>query len=175
MTIAIKYFLWMTLVLGVAYPLLITGIAKTFFPYQAGGSLVEKDGRIIGSALLSQAFKNPRYFWPRPSAVEHNPSSSGASNLGPTSADLQAKMKEREAWGGTRDLLYASGSGLDPHISPECAKAQIDRIAKARHFTEFQHQAIVQLLESNTEKRQWSFLGEPRINVLQVNLALDKL
>jgi K+-transporting ATPase ATPase C chain len=174
------------LVCGVLYPLAMTAIAQLAFPHQANGSLVERDGKLIGSALLAQQFTGPKYFWPRPSAASYGTSPSGiagssGSNHGPTSAQLQTDVRNnakalREAHKlpadapVPADLVFASGSGLDPHISPAAARFQIARVAAARGMSETEVKAIV---EKFVEPPQWGFLGEARVNVLLLNLALD--
>jgi K+-transporting ATPase ATPase C chain len=173
----------LTLVTGVAYPLLVTGIAQLLFPWQANGSLVLKDDRPVGSALIGQPFDDPKYFWSRPSATSPFPDNAAAStgsNLGPTNPALAEAVKSRvEALraadpGNTApipvDLVTASGSGLDPHISPAAALYQVHRVAKARGLDEG---AVRQLVEQHIEGRQLGILGEPRVNVLRLNLALD--
>jgi K+-transporting ATPase ATPase C chain len=177
-----------TLLLGLAVPLAFTGIAGALFPSQAGGSLVERDGRVIGSALLGQGFTSDRYFHPRPSATTepdpdkvgstrsapYNAAASAASQLGPTSEALLEAVKERvAALGGgpvPADAAYASGSGLDPHISPENAARQVRRVAQARGLQEAR---VAALVAQHTEGRQAGLLGEPSVNVLSLNLALD--
>lgn len=179
-----------TLLLGLAVPLAFTGAAGVAFPTQAGGSLVERDGRVIGSALLGQAFTGERYFHPRPSATSepdpendgstraapYNAAASAASQLGPTSAALLDAVRERvAALGGgpvPADAVTASGSGLDPHISPENAMRQARRVAGARGLPEARVSALV---AEHTEGRTLGLLGEPRVNVLRLNLALDAL
>jgi K+-transporting ATPase ATPase C chain len=166
-----RFLLLMTVITGFIYPGLITVISQFIFPYQAEGSLVKNEqGKIIGSELVAQDFKGDQYFHPRPSAVDYNPTSSGASNLGPTSKDLLDKVNERKNQGGTEDLLFASGSGLDPHISPKSAIDQVFRVAQARHMNEKQ---IYDMVQANIEGRQFGFLGENRVNVLKLNHALD--
>ncbi len=173
----------MTLVTGVAYPLLVTGIAQAIFPSQAQGSLVVKDGKVIGSTLIGQPFDDPKYFWGRPSATSpfaDNAGSSSGSNLSPTNPDLvkavQGRVDALRAAdpGNTApvpvDLVTASGSGLDPHISPAAALYQAERVARARKL---QPEAVRQLVDRNIEGRFLGFLGEPRVNVLALNLALD--
>jgi len=179
-----------TLLLGLAVPLAFTGIAGVVFPNQAGGSLVERDRRVIGSGLLGQNFASGRYFHPRPSATTeadpenaggtraapYNAASSAASQLGPTSEALLEAVKERvaELGGGPvpADAVTASGSGLDPHISPENAVRQIRRVAQVRGLEEAR---LAELVAQQTEGRQFGLLGEPRVNVLHLNLALDAL
>ncbi|MES2767865.1 MAG: potassium-transporting ATPase subunit KdpC [Bdellovibrionota bacterium] len=169
---ALILFLAMTILTGILYPLSVTVIAQVFFKDKANGSLTMINGRIIGSELIAQKFENPKYFWPRPSAIDYNSLSSGASNWGPTSADLKAKLEERRLNGLTNDMLYASGSGLDPHISPLAAKAQVARVARERGLS---NNALIELIEKHIEQRQMGFLGESRVNVLKLNLSLNHL
>ena len=180
---SLKMTLVFTVLTGLAYPLLVTGIAQTFFRGQANGSLQSRDGRVMGSALLSQKFESPRYFWPRPSASDFGTVPSGASNLGPTSLTLQSNVMARiEAFRVAHampagapvpaDMVFQSGSGLDPHISPESASLQIHRVASARHLPD---SALVTLVAQFTEPSQFGFLGEPRVNVLLLNMAVDRL
>jgi K+-transporting ATPase ATPase C chain len=162
--------------LGIAMPLAMTGIGQAVFPSQANGSLIRLDGRIVGSELIAQPFAEPRYFQPRPSAVDYKGEASGASNLAPTSGPLLATVRERvEAYGAApvpADAAHASGSGLDPHISPESAARQIPRVAAARGLPEAR---VASLVAEHSEGRALGFIGEPRVNVLRLNLALDAL
>jgi K+-transporting ATPase ATPase C chain len=172
---SIRIYLVITLLTGVIYPLTMTGVAQLLFPKQANGSRIIENGKLVGSDLIAQKFESPRYFWPRPSAADYATVASGASNKGPTSADLKKSIEERREKFGTNapvDLLTASGSGLDPHISPEAARLQIPRIAAARNMS---IQKISELVDQTIEQPQLGFLGEPRVNVLQLNRALDQL
>ncbi len=171
----------LSLLTGLAYPLVVTGLSKALFSDQANGSLVVIDGKPVGSVLVGQSFSSDGYFWPRPSAVGYNPLPSGGSNCGPTSAQLRDSIASRAARLGApapvipADLMHASGSGLDPHISPEAALFQIDRISAARGLHGVRRQEVRQLVERHIEPRQFGMLGEPRVNVLMLNLALDSL
>lgn len=177
--------LW-TVVAGVAYPAVMLGVARLCFPRQAGGSLVYRDGKLVGSALMAQQFQGDKYFWPRPSACGYGTgpggfAASSGSNLGPTSATLQGNvagnLKSLRAAHHLADdapvpadLVFASASGLDPHISPEAARFQVARVAAARGLPVA---AVSALVEKRVEPAQWGFLGEPRVNVLLLNLDLD--
>jgi len=181
--LALRLFSVLTLLTGILYPLAVTGIAQALFAWRAGGSLVRVDGRVAGSELLAQKFNAPRYFWPRPSSVGYATTPSGGSNQGWNSAQLKKAVAERLATiqpsDGTStipgDLLFASASGLDPHISPEAAFYQLARVAIARGFDGQRRQRLLALIGQKTEAPLWGFLGQPRINVLQLNLALDSL
>jgi K+-transporting ATPase ATPase C chain len=176
----------MTLITGIAYPLVVTGLAKVIFPKQADGSLVNKDGKPIGSVLIGQNFSDFRYFYSRPSAAGqdgYDAANSGGSNKGPTNKaflDSSAKRAEQvRSKNGLSlntpvpgDLITASASGLDPNISPEAARIQVAGIAKVRNLSE---EKVQDLVNQYTEGRQFGFLGEPRVNVLKLNLALDSL
>lgn len=161
-----------TFVTGLAYPLAITIFAQVGFSKKANGSLIQVNNKVVGSQLVGQKFESDRYFWSRPSAVDYNPMPSGGTNLGPTSADLRAKVEERKKQGRVFDLLFSSASGLDPEISIPAAESQVERIAKVRHLTTQQVRVI---LEQNTRDRDFGILGERRVNVLRLNIALDQV
>jgi K+-transporting ATPase ATPase C chain len=172
---SLRIYIVLTLLTGVIYPAVMTGIAQLIFPTQANGSRIVENSKLLGSDLLAQKFESPRYFWPRPSAGDFATVASGASNKGPTSSDLKKSIDERRGKFGNDapiDLLTASASGLDPHISPEAARAQIPRVAAARNIS---RQKIEELVGQMTEAPQLGFLGEPRVNVLRLNLALDQV
>lgn len=181
---ALSLFVMLTVVTGVVYPLVVTGIARVF-PGQADGSLILREGKAVGSRLIGQNFSDPKYFWGRPSATSpqpYNATSSGGSNQGPLNPALVDAVKARVTAlkaadpGNTlpipQDLVTASGSGLDPEISPAAALYQVGRIARIRHLDVA---AVRALVEKHTEGRQWGLFGEPRINVLELNLALDAM
>ncbi len=174
-----------TILTGFIYPLAVTGIAQVVFPKQANGSVITKGGKLVGSELLGQQFEDPKYFWGRLSATTpypYNGGSSSGSNIGPNNPDLMKAVQGRvKALRGADpgntakvpvDLVTASGSGLDPHISPAAAEYQIRRVAKARGIDE---EKVRMLLSRYTEGRQFGFLGETRVNVLKLNLALDEI
>jgi potassium-transporting ATPase KdpC subunit len=191
---AILVLVILTLITGLVYPLVMTGIAQVIFPYQANGSMIERNGKVIGSELIGQNFTSDKYFHGRPSATTatdpndptktipapYNAANSGGSNLGPSNKALIDRVKDdiaklQKQNPGTpvpNDLVTTSGSGLDPDISPEAALFQVPRIAKARNLPE---DRIRQLVEEHTEGRLFGLLGEPRVNVLELNLALDHL
>ncbi len=181
---AIKVFLFMTVLAGVVYPLLVTGLAGLVFPHRAGGSLITLNDRPIGSELLGQSFVDQEYFWPRPSVTNYSAMPSGGSNLGPTSNDLKETIsKRREHLWATNDsavevpldLLFASASGLDPDITPAAAKYQVERIVRARSLDQKAKTDIFILIEKHIETPAFGLLGEPRVDVLRLNLALDSL
>ena len=191
---ALVFIVALTLITGLAYPLAITGLAGVLFPYQAKGSMIERDGKIIGSAMIGQEFTNERYFQGRPSATTapdpadstktvsapYNAANSAGSNLGPTNRALiervQADVEKRKAENPSApvpvDLVTTTGSGLDPHISPEAALFQIPRVAKVRDVPESR---LRQLVSERVEGRLFGLLGEPRVNVLALNIALDAM
>jgi potassium-transporting ATPase KdpC subunit len=190
---AIVLIIAFTVITGLVYPLVMTGIAEAIFPYQSHGGLIEKDGKVIGSELIGQEFASDKYFHGRPSAttgpdpndpsktvsVPYNAANSGGSNLGPTNKALIDRIKgdvdklkqESPSAQIPTDLVTTSGSGLDPHISPDAAYFQVPRVAKARNMTE---NALRDLVAQHIEGRTLDVLGEPRVNVLELNLALDK-
>lgn len=176
----------LTAITGLAYPILITVVAKELFPGKSSGSMIEQNNRIIGSELIGQSFTSPGYFWPRPSAIGNNPTPSGGSNLSPNSKALYAIIQERlstikkyhsikDARSVPPDLLFASASGVDPHISPEAARFQMERVARLRRLSIGQKIKLKGLVQSCIEKPQFGLLGEPRINVLKLNMRLDSL
>lgn len=176
---ALAMVLALTALLGIAMPLAMTGIAGLVFPDEAGGSLIRREGRVVGSARIGQAFTEPRYFHPRPSATApepYNAASGAASQLGPTSAALLDSVRQRVAAAGgsgvPADAVTSSGSGLDPHVSPENAARQIARVAQARGLPQ---ERLATLVAQHIEGRELGLLGEPRVNVLRLNLALDAL
>lgn len=174
--IAIKSFIIFSILLGLVYPLTITGIAQVVFPQKANGSLIIENGKVIGSSLIGQKFDNPKYIYPRPSAVDYNASGSGASNLGPSSKKLAEQVKERIANLGQKtnlpaDMVLTSASGLDPHISLENAKIQAQRVSKIRNISETQ---INKLIDENTDHELLGIWGQEGVNVLKLNIALDK-
>lgn len=180
---ALVLFFVLTLLTGVVYPLLVTGLAQTLFPSQAHGSLILRDGKAVGSTLIGQSFSDPAHFWSRPSAtgpMSHNAAASGGSNLGPLNPALMEVVKSRvlalraadpsNLAAVPVDLVTASASGLDPHISLAAAQYQLSRVARARQLST---QAVQLLIDQNTQRPLLGLLGEPVVNVLQLNLALD--
>jgi potassium-transporting ATPase KdpC subunit len=174
-----------TVITGVIYPLIVTGIAQLVFPRQANGSLIVNNGKTVGSSLLGQSFNSPKYFWARPSATSpmpYNAANSSGSNLGPLNPALTENVKARitqlkAADAASKpivpvDLVTASASGLDPDISPASAEYQVSRVAKTRNLDDAE---VRELIAQHTRNRQFGILGEPRVNVLELNLALDNL
>ena len=182
---ALSMFAMFTLITGLAYPLLVTGISQLAFPHQANGSLIMRDGKPLGSELIGQNFSDPQYFWGRPSATAsapYNAAASSGSNLGPLNPALKEAVEGRikalrDADPGNTapipiDLVTASASGLDPHISPAAAQWQASRIARVHGLNEAE---VSKLIEQHTEQRQLGLLGEPRVNVLALNMVLDEM
>jgi K+-transporting ATPase ATPase C chain len=185
--IALKFLLVMTILTGIIYPVLMTGLAQLCFPSKANGSILKTDdGKIIGSELIGQKFDSVAYFWSRPSASAYNAVPSGASNYGPTSDTLRKQVKARkflfakmnsitDTLNIPGEMIFASGSGLDPDISPGAALMQVDRIIKARNLNVTQKEEVVNIIHNLTRPPQVSIFGEPRINVLLLNIELDKV
>jgi K+-transporting ATPase ATPase C chain len=184
--ITLKYFLIITILTGVIYPLFITIVSIIIFPDKASGSMIEKDGKIIGSKLIGQKFESDKYFWSRPSAIDYNPMPSGGSNSGPTSAALQKFYQDKQKNFSEKnfvkdiasvpnEMFFASASGVDPNISPISALFQVERIVKTRKFNKAKKEKVIELIDSLTEKPQFGFLGNEVVNVLLLNIELDKL
>ncbi|WP_243348569.1 potassium-transporting ATPase subunit KdpC [Parabacteroides sp. FAFU027] len=182
---SIKLLLAMTILTGVLYPLLVFGLAQAIFPNKANGSLIKTGKGNIGSELIGQKFTGNQYFQGRPSAIDYNPDCSGASNLSITSEKLRQQVAQRDSvWLASNgqsketaipaEMRYASGSGLDPHISPESALLQVARVAKARHLSSIQQNKLTNLVKQQIEGRQLGCLGEERVNVLLLNIEVDK-
>ncbi len=182
---ALILLLVLSLITGIIYPVVVTALGKLMFPQQVAGSLIVKDGKVIGSALIGQNFTSPRYFWGRPSATApfaYNAAASSGSNLGPLNPGLLSAVQDRVAVLGAAqgqapallpvDMVTASASGLDPEISPAAAMFQVHRVVTERGLTEAK---VKQLVESHIQEKQWGLFGESRVNVLQLNLALDAL
>jgi K+-transporting ATPase ATPase C chain len=184
--IALKFLGIITVLTGIIYPLFISAVTSAFFPHQSKGSLIIKDGKIIGSELIGQKTDSAVYFWPRPSAVDYNPMPSGGSNYGPTSAKLQKFVNDKrhifdsancvtDTLAVPSEMITASASGLDPHISPKAAYMQVERISKARGFEAKQKAELKNLIAKLSEAPQFHLFGEERINVLKLNIELDKM
>lgn len=184
--ISLRLFLWMTFVTGIAYPLLITMIAQTAMKDKASGGFISANGKTVGAKLIAQKFEGNKYFWARPSSIDYNPLPSGGSNLGPTSKALKKAIDERKvlivkSQGNFKEsipseLLFSSGSGLDPHISPAAAYFQVDRVAKARNMNDQgSKDRLNKLIDKLIEKRRFGIFGSPVVNVLELNIALDRL
>lgn len=176
----------LTILTGVVYPALIIILSHFIFPQRANGSLITVSGKIIGSELIAQKFQSEKYFWSRPSTIDYNPLPSGASNLGPTSRSLQKAVEQRKTFFTEKNFLspnivlpaemvFSSGSGIDPHISPEAALLQVQRVALAHGFNEVKVNKLRSTIQKATEPLQFGFLGQPRINVLLLNIELDKI
>lgn len=183
---ALRLLIILTVLLGIVYPVAVTILGQAVFSHQANGSLIKRDGKILGSELLAQNFQSSHYFWPRPSAGDFATVPSGASNQGPTSAALKKAISNRfESFKRNNglspnatlppDVVFASASGLDPHISSEAAHLQVDRIARARNFDAERRHKLNELVDRYTEQPQFGIFGEPRVNVFRLNLALDSL
>jgi K+-transporting ATPase ATPase C chain len=184
--IALRLLLVMVVLTGILYPVALTMFAQSLFPEKSNGSLLEYNHKLVGSRLIGQKFENDRYFWSRPSAIDYQPLPSGGSNLGMTSLKLKELYETRKklfiqnnkinsSIEIPAEMLYSSASGLDPHISVKAAELQIDRIAQARHLKATEIQQLTLMIIYFTEKRQLYLWGEPRINVLLVNIELDKI
>lgn len=181
---SLKILFVMTVLTGILYPVLITLLAQVIFPALANGSFVKMGHRIVGSELIGQQFQSDRYFWSRPSAIDYNPIPSGGSNLGPTSDSLKQLVEKRridfvqmnKLPPGTNvpdEMLHASASGIDPHISPLAARLQADRVVRARGLDSAATKKLLALIEHSIQAPELGFLGEPRVNVLKLNIALD--
>jgi K+-transporting ATPase ATPase C chain len=184
--ISLKIFLFFTILTGIIYPLFITAVAQLMFPEKANGSMVIKDNKPIGSSLIGQQFDSSIYFSSRPSSILYNPLPSGGSNYGLTNLKLKKLVAERKKHFTDfnhldsltvvpSEMLFASSSGLDPHISPEAALLQVDRIARSRKFSTQQREEVIKLIKNLTEDPQFHLLGQERINVFHLNLSLDTI
>jgi potassium-transporting ATPase KdpC subunit len=184
--VSLKVFLLLTVLTGMVYPLILTGIAQIAFPEKANGSLVVIDNKVVGSKLIGQQFNSSKYFSSRPSYISYNPLPSGGTNYGLTNTRLKNLVNERKKLfisfnqldsitAVPSEMLFASASGLDPHISQNAALLQVERISKARMFNNIQKQNLIQKIKDLTENPQFMILGEKRINVLVLNIELDKL
>ncbi len=183
---SLRILLFFTVLTGIVYPLFVTGIAQLVFPAKANGSLILKDNKLIGSVLIGQQFDSAIYFSSRPSAISYNPLPSGASNSGPTNLKLKTAFYDRKSdfirvnlldslTEIPAEMLFASASGLDPHITPRAALLQVERIAAARGLSSVQKDMVNKEIKKLTEKPQFSIFGEERINVLNLNIVLDKI
>ena len=176
--ISIKYVILSILVFGLAYTFFITGIGYMFFRSKVTGSIIEHNGAVIGSKLIAQKFKDPKFFFPRPSACDYGTLPSGASNYGVTSSDLKKDIDSRIKELGKNtpaELLFASGSGLDPDITPQGALFQVEGVSKARGLSASDKEKLIALVQEHTEQPQYKFLGEARVNVLELNLDMEKM
>jgi K+-transporting ATPase ATPase C chain len=184
--ISLKIFLFITLLTGIIYPILVTAIAQAIFPEKSNGSLIIKNHKIIGSELIGQQFDSAVYFTSRPSAISYNPLPSGGSNFGLINSKLKQLVTERKQQfisfnqldsltSIPSEMLFASASGLDPHISKQAALLQVNRISKVRNFNEIQKQKLIECVNILNEKPQFLILGEKRVNVLLLNLRLDEI
>lgn len=174
----------MTVLTGLVYPLLVSGAGQTLFRDQATGQILLRDGKPVASAMIAQKITSAKYFWPRPSGADYNASASSGTNLGPTSADLKKQYEERrkalkeahpDQGEPPQDLLFASGSGLDPEISPAAAVYQLNRVVKARNFNEEQSTKLKALVEVHSHGPTLGFMGSSRVNVMELNDALDRM
>jgi potassium-transporting ATPase KdpC subunit len=184
LVVALKLFIVLTVITGVIYPLAITVVGQVLFSDKANGSLIKSAGVVVGSELIGQKFSNEKYFWPRPSAIDYNPLPSGATNWGMTNAQLRDSVNARidnlrKTYPGLKtippDLLFSSGSGLDPDISPEAAKFQVGRVANARKLDIGRQMQLIELVESKIKRQDFGFFGQARVNVLELNLAVDSI
>jgi len=186
LAISLKIFFFFTILTGIIYPLFITGIAQLVFPAKANGSLIVVQGKIVGSELIGQQFDSPKYFSSRPSAISNNPMPSGGSNYGLTSDRLKNTIAERKSrffefnqldslTDIPSEMLFASGSGIDPHISLQAALLQVDRIARSRNFSPGQKKQLLQGIDELTEAPQFKCLGQQKVNVLLLNLYCDRI
>jgi potassium-transporting ATPase KdpC subunit len=184
--IALKIFIAMTFITGIIYPVVITGYAQIFSPNKANGSMIKSVNKTLGSELIGQQFTKPEFFWGRPSAIANNPMPSGGSNLSPVGlafkSQFQARIDTIRKYHGNleindipKDLLFASASGVDPHISPEAAYFQVDRISKARHFSSEQRKNLNDIIKSSIESPDLLIFGELRVNILLLNLKIIKI
>ena len=178
----LRAILVMTILCGLIYPLAMTGLCQALFPYQANGSIIEHDGKVIGSAIIGQEFKDDKYFSGRPSANEYNAADSAGTNYGAINKELKKQVEERAAAVRAKygllptekvpsDMVTNDAAGFDPHLSPEAIRMQVDRVAQARNMDK---SVVLKLVEQNTEYPNFGFIGEARVNVLKLNLALDK-
>jgi potassium-transporting ATPase KdpC subunit len=185
-SIAFRIFLFFSLLTGIIYPFFVTGIAQIMFPYRANGSFIAKNNQVIGSELIGQEFDTTIYFTSRPSAISYNPLPSGGSNFGLTNEKLKILMAQRKRQfiafnqldsitAIPSEMIFASASGLDPHISEKAALLQVNRIANARNFNNIQKIKLLQCIKEHTESPQFLLLGEERVNVLLLNLDVDKI
>ena len=178
----LRAILVMTILCGLIYPLAMTGLCQALFPYQANGSIIEHDGKVIGSAIIGQEFKDDKYFSGRPSANEYNAADSAGTNYGAINKELKKQVEERAAAVRAKygllptekvpsDMVTNAAAGSDPHLSPDSIRMQVDRVAQARNMDK---SVVLKLVEQNTEYPSFGFIGEARVNVLKLNLALDK-
>lgn len=172
--VSLRFVLVLTILTGVLYPLSITYLGHLLFPSQVGGSLIINGNGVIGSKLIGQTFSDPKHFWSRPSAVKYDSAGSGATNQSLSSSEFLKAVNERSAQGAVQEMRFTSASGLDPDISPEAAEAQLDRISRARNLTDFQLKQLRTILMQSVNARQIGILGEPRVNVLLLNLAMKQ-